>query len=156
MAYSDVFTPMCSRQSGQARDNLSHNSSHARRGTWENCKSSIRNLCFKTHTSFAFRNTNMCMLGHGFLHIAKEYDLCTNFSLFFFFIFHVFQKEQLLRIGGRGLLETTANIMKGVMGYSVQVLFSLYGCKGKKPFSSMLLCRVTTGNILFLNFNLQT
>ncbi|XP_042150679.1 uncharacterized protein LOC115323642 [Ixodes scapularis] len=51
-------------------------------------------------------------------------------------------KEQLLRIGGRTLLETTANVMKGLMGHSVQVLFSLYGRKGKRPFNSMQLCRV--------------
>ncbi|KAM7286063.1 uncharacterized protein ISCGN_032948 [Ixodes scapularis] len=51
-------------------------------------------------------------------------------------------KEQLLRIGGRTLLETTANVMKVLMGHSVQVLFSLYGRKGKRPFNSMQLCRV--------------
>ncbi|XP_042145144.1 uncharacterized protein LOC121835223 [Ixodes scapularis] len=56
-------------------------------------------------------------------------------------------KEQLLRIGGRTLLETTANIMKGLMGHSVQVLFSLYGLKGKRPFNSMQLFRVAIGNI---------
>ncbi|KAG0444439.1 hypothetical protein HPB47_013793 [Ixodes persulcatus] len=56
-------------------------------------------------------------------------------------------KEQLLRIGGRTLLETTANIMKGLMGHCVQVLFSLYGRKGKRPFSGMQLCTVATDAI---------
>ncbi|XP_040077639.1 uncharacterized protein LOC115324310 [Ixodes scapularis] len=47
----------------------------------------------------------------------------------------------------RTLLETTANIMKDLMGHSVQVLFSLYGRKGKRPFSGRQLCRVATNAI---------
>ncbi|XP_042143411.1 uncharacterized protein LOC120844164 [Ixodes scapularis] len=51
-------------------------------------------------------------------------------------------QDQLQKIGGRNLSEVTAGIMKSIMGHPVQVLFSLYGRKGKRAFINLGLCTI--------------
>ncbi|CAN7978004.1 unnamed protein product [Ixodes persulcatus] len=51
-------------------------------------------------------------------------------------------QDQLEKIGGRNLPEVTAGIMKSIMGHPVQVLFSLYGRKGKRAFINLGLCTI--------------
>lgn len=51
-------------------------------------------------------------------------------------------QDQLEKIGGRTLPEVTAGIMKTIMGHPVQVLFSLYGRKGKRAFINLGLCTI--------------
>uniref|UniRef100_A0A6B0V9T0 DUF4806 domain-containing protein n=1 Tax=Ixodes ricinus TaxID=34613 RepID=A0A6B0V9T0_IXORI len=51
-------------------------------------------------------------------------------------------QDQLEKIGGRNLPEVTAGIMKSIMGHPVQVLFSLYGRKGKRAFINLDLCTI--------------
>ncbi|KAM7281757.1 uncharacterized protein ISCGN_005910 [Ixodes scapularis] len=53
-------------------------------------------------------------------------------------------QDQLQKIGGRNLSEVTAGIMKSIMGHPVQVLFSLYGRKGKRAFINLGLCTIAT------------
>ncbi|XP_065297965.1 uncharacterized protein [Dermacentor albipictus] len=53
-------------------------------------------------------------------------------------------RKHLLRIGGNSLREVAANAMKAVMAHPVQVLYSLYGRKGKRAFVNLKLCRIVT------------
>ncbi|XP_042148821.1 uncharacterized protein LOC115323847 [Ixodes scapularis] len=61
-------------------------------------------------------------------------------------------QDQLQKVGGRNLPEVTAGIMKSIMGHPVQVLFSLYGRKGKRAFINLGLCTIAIGNIQLLKF----
>uniref|UniRef100_A0A6B0VBF4 DUF4806 domain-containing protein n=1 Tax=Ixodes ricinus TaxID=34613 RepID=A0A6B0VBF4_IXORI len=56
-------------------------------------------------------------------------------------------KKRLINMGGEKATEVVANIMKAIMTLPVQVQFSLYGKKGKRPFISMGLCTLALGAI---------
>ncbi|KAH6926270.1 hypothetical protein HPB50_016148 [Hyalomma asiaticum] len=53
--------------------------------------------------------------------------------------------KHLLSIGGKGLREVAVDAMKAVMGYDVQLRYSLHGRKGKLAFIQLKLCTIVTG-----------
>ncbi|KAH6920522.1 hypothetical protein HPB50_028490 [Hyalomma asiaticum] len=55
-------------------------------------------------------------------------------------------RDQLARLGGKGLREVAVNVLTAIMGTGVQRLFSMHGKKGKRAFAPLRLCRVATGN----------